>query len=84
MNTFRGVDGGEWLTARMVKERDLREAFVDIQAIDAVVVGGVGVVWKGNRVQKYGKAMRLFREYLLVLAHIIGGQLARGTELVTV
>jgi len=30
MNTFGGVDGGEWLTARMVKERGLREAFVDI------------------------------------------------------
>jgi len=84
MNTFGGVDGREWLTARMVKERGLREAFIDIQATDAAVVGGVGVVWKGDRVRKYGKAVRLFREYLLVLAYMIGGQLARGTELVTV
>ena len=84
INTFRGVDGGEQLTARMVKERDLREAFVDIQAIDAAAVGGVGVVWKGDRVRKYSKAIRLFREHLLVLAHIIGRQPARGTELVMV
>ncbi|KAH7339179.1 hypothetical protein BKA66DRAFT_435191, partial [Pyrenochaeta sp. MPI-SDFR-AT-0127] len=35
-------------------------------------------------VQKYEKAIRLFREYLLVLAHIIGGQLVRRIELVTV
>ena len=59
--------------ARMVKERDLREVFVDIQATDAAVVGGVGVVWKGDWVRKYSKAIQLFREYLLVLAHIIGG-----------
>ena len=84
INTFRGIDSGEWLIARMVKERDLREAFIDIQAIDVAAVGRVGVVWKGDRVRKYSKAMRLFREYLLVLAHIIGRQPARGMELVTV
>ena len=57
INTFGGMDGREQLTARIVKERDLREVFIDIQAIDAVVVGRVGVVQKGNWVRKYSKAI---------------------------
>ena len=57
INTFRGVDGREWLIARIVKERGLREAFINIQAIDAAVVGRGEVVQKGNQVRKYSKAV---------------------------
>jgi hypothetical protein len=41
-------------------------------------------VWRAKRVQQYKKALRLFREHLLVAVHMTGGQPARGTELVTV
>ncbi|KAF1925610.1 uncharacterized protein M421DRAFT_38901, partial [Didymella exigua CBS 183.55] len=40
--------------------------------------------WVEKRVQRYEKALRLFREHLLVLVHMTGGAPARGTELVTV
>ena len=42
------------------------------------------MVWGAKRVQRYEKALRLFREHLLVAIHMTGGQPARGTELVTV
>ena len=50
INIFRGVDGKKQLIAYIVKEQDLREVFIDIQAIDVVAVGRVGVVQKGNQV----------------------------------
>ena len=37
-----------------------------------------------ERIREYGEAMKVFREQLLVLMHMSGGQPARGTELVTV
>ena len=83
-NTFGGVEGEDWLSSRVVQERKLREAFVDVRATDTTVAGRRRVVWKANRVRTYDKAIRLFREHLLVLAHMTGGLPARGTEVVTV
>ena len=82
-NTFGGVKGDRWLSQRMVEEKRLREAFVDCKASDPSP-GGCGVVWAAEWVQRYEKALRLFREHLLVAVHMTGGQPARGTELVTV
>jgi superfamily II DNA or RNA helicase len=82
-NTFGGVKGDCWLSQRIIEEKRLREAFVDCKASDPSP-GGCGVVWAAERVQQYKKALRLFREHLLVAAHMTGGQPARGTELVTV
>lgn len=83
-NTFGGVDGKGWLARRVVQEKKLREAFVDVQATDPSVPGGLGVAWKAKAVRRYEKAMRVFREHLLVLVHMTGGLPARGTEVVTV
>ena len=47
---------------------------------------GVGerLLWRMERIREYGEAMKVFREQLLVLMHMSGGQPARGTELVIV
>ncbi|KAI9881994.1 MAG: hypothetical protein M1823_006286, partial [Watsoniomyces obsoletus] len=82
-NTFGGVEGGSWLSQRITKEKRLRKAFVDHKASN-LTSGGRDVVWIAKRVQQYEKAMRQFREHLLVAVHMTGGQPARGTELVTV
>ena len=83
-NTFGGVNGQTWLSNRVVVEKRLREAFVDVGATDPSVPGGRGVAWKAQAVQKYHKAMQNFRRDLLVLRHMSVGQPPRGTELVTV
>ena len=83
-NTFGGVDGKEWLARRVIQEKKVREAFVDVQATNPSVPGGLGVAWKARAVEKYEKAMQVFREHLLVLVHMTGGLPARGTEVVTV
>ena len=57
-NAFGGVDGKEWLTGRMIREKRLRSAFINIAAIDVTVADGRGVAWKSERVQKYDRAMR--------------------------
>lgn len=82
-NTFGGVKGNNWLSHRVINEKKLRKAFVNYEASD-LSPEGVGVVWVAKRVQRYEKALRLFREHLLVAIHMTGGQPARGTELVTV
>jgi hypothetical protein len=41
-------------------------------------------MWHIGRVREYSEALKTFRSRLLVLMHISGGQLARGTELVIV
>ena len=68
----------------MIHEKRLQEAFVDVQATDPSVPEGRGVVWRAQAVRKYEKAIQAFREHLLVLVHMTGGQPARGTEVVTV
>lgn len=83
-NTFGGVDGRTWLTERIIREKRLREAFVNVRATDPSVRGGRGVVWQAKREAQYEKAMRACREHLMVLMHMTGGQPARGSEVVTV
>tara|TARA_R110002003_G_scaffold3363_1_gene25212 strand:- start:1741 stop:2385 length:645 start_codon:yes stop_codon:yes gene_type:complete len=68
----------------VIYEKRLQEAFVDVQAIDLTVPEERGVVWRARTIRDYEKAMQAFREHLLVLVHITGGQPARGTEVVTV
>jgi superfamily II DNA helicase RecQ len=82
-NTFGGVDGASWLTGRVVCEKKLRRAFVDTEASTLAIAAGHGVAWVKQRVEQYERAMRLFREHLLVAMHMTGGQPARGTEVVT-
>ena len=82
-NTFGGVKGDCWLSQRIIHEKRLRKDFVDREASD-LSPGGRGVAWAIKRVQQYEKALRRFREHLLVAVHMTGGQPARGTELVTV
>lgn len=45
-NTFRGVDRKSWLAHRVIHEKRLREAFVDVQATNPAVPEGRGVVWR--------------------------------------
>ena len=78
------MNGKEWLATRVTNERQLMETFINVQVTEAVGAGGSGVVWKSNRVRKYGKAMRLCRERLYVLSHMAGGLPVRGTEMITV
>ena len=81
------VNGAQWLVKRVSSEQPLREAFVDREAsIAAIQVGqgANGVVWQQERVEVYAEAMQVFRERLLVLMHVTGGQPARGTEVVTI
>ena len=68
----------------VVEEKRLREAFIDVKAMDTTVAGGGGVVWVEKQVRKYDKAIRRFREHLLVLVHMTGRLPGRGTEVVTV
>ena len=68
----------------MMREKRLRDGFIDIRATDVTVPDGRGVAWKTERVRKYGLAMQTFRQHLLVLAHMTGGLPARGSEVVTV
>jgi superfamily II DNA helicase RecQ len=82
-NTFGGVDGAGWLSRRVVNERKLYKAFLDVDASRLSLAAGDGVTWARKRVGQYEQAMRLFREHLLVAMHMTGGQPARGTELVT-
>jgi hypothetical protein len=81
------VNGTQWLVKRVSSEQRLREAFVDREASIAAIRAGQGangVVWQQERVEVYAEAMQVFRERLLVLMHVTGGQPARGTEVVTV
>jgi superfamily II DNA helicase RecQ len=82
-NTFSGVDGAGWLAKRVANEKKLRSVFVDADASRLSAAAEDGVAWVKKRVEQYEKAMRLFREHLLVAMHMTGGQPARGTELVT-
>ena len=77
-------DGRSWLTRRVIEEKPVREAFIDVGATNATIAGGRGVVWRGDRIRRYGQAMQLFRQHLLALVHMTGGLPPRGTELVTV
>jgi superfamily II DNA helicase RecQ len=82
-NTFGGVNGVSWLATRIVQEKKLRREFVNTDASRLSLAAGDGVVWVKKRVDQYQRAMRLFREHLLVAMHMTGGQPARGTEVVT-
>ena len=76
---FGGVDGKTWLAGRVASEARLQGEF-----FRAAEGAGERPRWRMERVYEYGKAMKAFREQLLVLMHMSGGQPARGTELVTV
>ena len=76
---FGSVDGKTWLAGRVANEARLRGEFFGAGE-------GVGerLLWRIERIREYGEAIKVFREQLLVLMHMSGGQPARGTELVTV
>jgi superfamily II DNA helicase RecQ len=93
-NTFGGVDGEEWLSSRIVREQRLRAEFINLSRVTAANVSAAtasssqgyrdSTIWKRKRVERYARAMCLFRSYLGVLAHMSAGQPPRGTELVTI
>jgi superfamily II DNA helicase RecQ len=86
-NGFGGVDGKRWLQERVVREKPLQDAFVDTAATLAGQTssqGHQGVVWKAERIREYSKVMQSFRQTLLTLCHMTGGQPPRGTEMVTI
>jgi hypothetical protein len=81
------VEGRRWLGGRVAREAALRERFVEEDGgIEEEEGAGEGrrVRWKSKAIDVYGRAAQAFREQLLVLMHMTGGQPARGTELVTV
>ncbi|KAJ1673709.1 hypothetical protein EV182_004712, partial [Spiromyces aspiralis] len=85
---FGGVDGKRWLADRVAREERLRREFfgadTGTRGGRGRGGGGGGARWRMERVCEYGEATKVFREQLLVLMHMSGGQPARGTELVTV
>ena len=40
-----------------MEEKRLREAFIDVKAMDIIVTGGGGVVWVKKQVRKYDKVI---------------------------
>ena len=56
-NNFRGVKGAKQLSKQVVEEKRLREAFIDVKAIDIIVASRGGVVWVKKQVRKYNKVI---------------------------
>ena len=48
-NNFRGVKGTRWLLRWVVEEKRLREAFINVKAMDIIVASGGGVVGLRSR-----------------------------------
>ena len=66
------VDGKKWLFYRVMGNEARSAEFRRQQN------------WKESRVQEYMRRIRRFKEKLLVLMHVSGGQPARATELLSI
>jgi hypothetical protein len=69
------VDGKGWLFERIGQQADVRRRFER---------AGTETGLNGVEVEKYMASIARFREKLLVAAHILGGQPARGTEMLSI
>jgi hypothetical protein len=76
---FHGVDGAQWLRRRAAQERRPRSRFYTPYSEPEAAE-----IWHIRRVREYSEALKTFRARLLVLMHILGGQLARGIKLIIV
>jgi superfamily II DNA helicase RecQ len=69
------VDGKSWLFERIGQQADVRRRFER---------AGTKTGLNSVEVEKYMASIARFREKLLVAAHIVGGQPARGTEMLSI
>jgi hypothetical protein len=77
-------DPKQWLGQRLQTEKAIRRQFINVEATRAALARGGGVVWVEGRVQAYGQAMKVARQELAPLVHMVPGGPPRGSELVTV
>jgi hypothetical protein len=63
-----------WLLDRVLDEDWLQQEFL---------IKGAKVVWRRKAAEQYLHQVNMFLELLLLLIHILGGQPARGTELLS-
>ena len=80
------VDGQWWLYERMIKEQHLREQFIDESGSGSGGSrGGRGrgrsPKLKEDAAEAYQRHVDRFKELLLILMHVCGGQLARAPEI---
>jgi hypothetical protein len=68
------VDGQWWLFERIFKEQKLRQQFMDERLVGTPK-------FKKSAAEAYGRHVERFRELLLVLMHICGGQPGRAPEI---
>jgi len=85
------VDGRSWLYTRILKEPRLQKAFIrrtQMQEPEPARQQQQGQQrsweWSAARLRKYRRELRTFREHLLVLVHMTGGQPGRATELLSI
>jgi hypothetical protein len=77
-------DPKNWLAQLIETDEVIKNQFIDVEATRAALAGDGGVVWRKDRVQAYGEAMKEARQELAPLTHMTGGGPPRGSELVTV
>ncbi|KAN0087412.1 hypothetical protein V8E54_001100, partial [Elaphomyces granulatus] len=70
------VDGARWLLEHVQADKRRQRQFV--------TSGGAGTIMNEKGIRRYMGAVVKFREMLLVLTHVAGGQPARGPELLSV
>jgi hypothetical protein len=69
------VEGEWWLFDRIGRDKKLQRRFTR---------SGPSFAWDKNEVETYMAQVARFRENLLVLMHITGGQPARGPEILSI
>nr|ACP42044.1 TLH5 [Pyricularia oryzae] len=66
------VDGKTWLMGKISQQIELKRAWAGTEASP----------FSGEQVRRYERSVERFREQILLLMHITGGQPARGTEII--
>src|SRR6186713_1535079 len=69
------VNGEEWLIDRIGKNIGLRKKFIK---------RGPNFNWDRGRIEEYMAQVTAFRERILILTHICGGQPSRGPEILSI
>lgn len=76
------VDGRAWMMERVFAEGKMRRAFV--QYYNEETTGLDDVAWNEAGVERYFRAVRRWKEQLIVLVHLSAGAPARATELLSI
>nr|POE87058.1 atp-dependent dna helicase tlh1 [Quercus suber] len=71
------VDGETWMGMRLFREGAVRERFIQRQ-------DNTSVEWKTDAINRYLRAIKKFKERLIVLVHMSAGAPARSTELTSI